>query len=132
MNLKAAYVLFKKACLAWADDNAPSMGAALAFYTVFSLAPVLIIAISVAGLAFGQKAAEGEFLRQLQGLVGETGARAVQAIIQSADRPALGIIASALASGFCWSVRQARLLSSKMHSIKFGRFRADQKASGCV
>ena len=67
MNLKAAYVLFKKACSAWADDNAPSMGAALAFYTVFSLAPVLIVAISVAGLAFGQKAAEGEFSRQLQG-----------------------------------------------------------------
>lgn len=99
MNPKAAYVLFKKACLAWADDNAPSMGAALAFYTVFSLAPVLIIAISVAGLAFGQKAAEGEFLRQLQGLVGETGARAIQAIIQSTDRPALGIIASGIGIG---------------------------------
>jgi membrane protein len=99
VNPKAAYVLLKKACLAWADDNAPSMGAALAFYTVFSLAPVLIIAISVAGLAFGQKAAEGEFLRQLQGLVGETGARAIQAIIQSTDRPALGIIASGIGIG---------------------------------
>jgi membrane protein len=75
------------------------MGAALAFYTVFSLAPVLIVAISVAGLAFGQKAAEGEFARQLQGLLGETGARAVQAILQSADRPALGIIASAVGIG---------------------------------
>jgi len=73
--------------------------AALAFYSVFSLAPVLIVAISVAGLAFGQKAAEGEFSRQLQGLVGETGARAVQAIIKSADRPALGIIASAFGIG---------------------------------
>jgi membrane protein len=75
------------------------MGAALAFYTVFSLAPVLIVAISVAGLALGQKAAEGEFARQLQGLVGETGARAVQAIMQSADRPALGIIATAFGIG---------------------------------
>jgi membrane protein len=75
------------------------MGAALAFYTVFSLAPVLIVAISVAGLTFGQKAAESEFARQLQGLVGGTGARAVQAIIQSADRPALGIIASAFGIG---------------------------------
>jgi membrane protein len=99
VKLKAAYVLFKKACLAWADDNAPSMGASLAFYTVFSLAPVLIIAISVAGLAFGQKAAESEFARQLQGLLGETGARAVQAILQSANRPALGIIASAFGIG---------------------------------
>jgi membrane protein len=99
VNLKAAYVLFRKACLAWADDNAPSMGAALAFYTVFSLAPVLIIAISVAGLASGKRAVEGEFLRQLHGLVGGTGARAVQSIIQSADRPALGLLASSIGIG---------------------------------
>ena len=99
MNLKAAYVLFKEACSAWLEDNAPSMGAALAFYTIFSLAPVLIIAISVAGLAFGQKAAEGEFSRQLQGLLGETGARAIQAIIQSANRPAIGIIAGTIGMG---------------------------------
>jgi len=99
VKLKAAYVLFKKACSAWVEDNAPSMGAALAFYTVFSLAPVLIIAISVAGLAFGQKVAEGEFSRRLQSLVGETGARAIQAILQNANRPALGIIASAIGIG---------------------------------
>jgi len=99
VDLKAAYVVFKTACSAWADDNAPSMGAALAFYTVFSLAPVLIVAISVAGLAFGQKAAEGEFSLQLQSLLGEAGARAVRAILQSADRPALGIIASAFGIG---------------------------------
>src|SRR5271166_3254026 len=60
---------------------------------------VLIIAISIAGMAFGQKAAEGEFLRQLQGLVGETGARAIQAILQNANRPALGIIASVMGLG---------------------------------
>jgi membrane protein len=77
VNLKASYILFKKACSAWAEDNAPSMGAALAFYTVFSLAPVLIVAISVAGLAFGQKTAQGEFSRQLQGLVGGAGAKAI-------------------------------------------------------
>jgi membrane protein len=99
LNLKAAYVLIKKACSAWVEDNAPSMGAALAFYTVFSLAPVLIIAISVAGLAFGQKAAEGEFARQLQGMVGETGAKAIQAILLNANRPALGIIASLIGIG---------------------------------
>jgi membrane protein len=53
----------------------------------------------VAGLAFGQRAAEGEFSRQLQGLVGESGARAIQAIVQSANRPAIGIIASAMGIG---------------------------------
>ncbi len=99
VNLKAAYALFKEAGSAWAKDNAPSSAAALAFYTIFSLAPVLIVAIAIAGLAFGQKAAEGEFLRQLQALVGKTGARAVQAIVQSANRPALGVIATTIGIG---------------------------------
>lgn len=92
-------MLFKNAWSAWAEDRARSMGAALAFYTVFSLAPVLIIATSVAGLVFGQRAAAGEFSRQLQGFVGETSARAIQAILQSANRPALGIVASAMGIG---------------------------------
>ena len=99
MSLKVAYALFKESCSAWAEDHASSLGAALAFYTVFSLAPVLIVAMAVAGLAFGQKAAEGEFSRQLQGLVGEAGARAVQAIIRSANRPALGVFASTFGIG---------------------------------
>jgi membrane protein len=94
--MKVTYGLLKEACSAWLEDNAPSLGAALAFYTIFSLAPVLIVAIAVAGLAFGQRAAEGEVLRQIQALVGETGARAVQAIIQSANRPALGVIATTI------------------------------------
>lgn len=97
--LRAAYELFKDAWAAWAEDRARSMGAALAFYTVFSLAPVLIIATSVAGLVFGQRVAVGEFSRQLQGFVGETSGRAIQAILQSANRPALGILASAMGIG---------------------------------
>jgi membrane protein len=94
--MKVTYALLKEACSAWLEDNAPSLGAALAFYTIFSLVPVLIVAIAVAGLVFGQRAAEGEVLRQIQALVGETGARTVQAIIQSANRPALGLIAAAI------------------------------------
>ena len=97
MNLKVAYALFKEACSAWADDNASSQAAALAFYTIFSLAPVLVVA--VAGLAFGQEAAESNFLRQLHALVGETGAKAIQAMIQSANWPALGVIASLIGIG---------------------------------
>lgn len=99
VNLKTASMVFSKACSAWAEDRAPSMGAALAFYTVFSLAPVLIVVVSVAGLVFGQKAAEVEFSQQLQSWVGEAGARAIQAILQSANRPGLGIITSAIGIG---------------------------------
>jgi membrane protein len=94
--MKLTYGLLKEAGSAWLEDNAPRLGAALAFYMIFSLAPVLIVAIAVAGLAFGQRAAEGEALRQMQALVGETGAKAVQAIIQSANRPALGVIAATI------------------------------------
>jgi membrane protein len=71
-----------------------SQGAALAFYTIFSLAPVVIVAIAVAGVVFGRQAAEGEILRQIQSLVGHAGAVTIQTVIQRADRPALGIIAS--------------------------------------
>src|SRR5579875_150981 len=99
VKMKAAYALFKEAGSAWMEDNAPSMSAALAFYTILSLAPVLIIAMAVAGLAFGHRAAEGEILQQLQSVVGEAGARAVQAMIQTAERPRLGIIASAIGIG---------------------------------
>ena len=98
-NPKIAYALLKDACSAWAEDHASSLGAALAFYTVFSLGPVPILAIAVAGLAFGQKAAESEFSRQLQTLLGAAGARAVQAIIRSANQPALGVIASTIGIG---------------------------------
>ncbi|HEX5413906.1 MAG TPA: YihY/virulence factor BrkB family protein [Terriglobia bacterium] len=98
-KIKAVYRLFKEAGSAWMGDNVPSMSAALAFYTILSLAPVLIIAMAVAALVFGHRAAEGEILQQLQSMLGEMGARAVQAMIQSADRPKLGIIASAIGIG---------------------------------
>src|ERR1019366_10288560 len=98
-NLNVTYDMLKESCSAWVEDNAPSLGAALAFYTIFSLAPVLIVAMAVAGLVFGHKAAEGETLLQLQVLVGEMGAKAVQTVIQSADRPVLGVVASTIAIG---------------------------------
>ena len=85
--------------MAWVEDGAPTLGAALAFYTIFSLAPVLIVTIAVAGLAFGHRAAEGEILQQLQSVMGETGARAVQALLQSVNRPTLGVIASVIGIG---------------------------------
>jgi membrane protein len=96
LDPSVAWALFKEAGSAWLSDNAPSLGAALAFYTIFSLAPVLIVAIAVAGLVFGREAAEGEILRQIQALVGPAGAATIQTIIQRANQPALGIIASAV------------------------------------
>jgi membrane protein len=69
------------------------MGAALAYYTLFSLAPFLIVVIAVAGLVFGAEAARGEIVAQLRGLIGEEGAVAVQGLLMSASRPATSILA---------------------------------------
>ena len=93
---KQIWVLIRKSTVAWVDDYAPSMGAALAYYTLFALAPLLIIAIAVAGLVFGQEAARGEIVAQIQGLIGREGAIAVQGLLKSANEPAQGILATVI------------------------------------
>jgi membrane protein len=98
-NIKVVWALLKESIFAWFQDNAPSMGAALTFYAILSLAPVLIVATAVAGLGFWQKIAEAEVLRHIQALVGETGAKVLQDAILSANRPALGAIASTMGIG---------------------------------
>jgi len=93
---KTVFELLKATYLEWNKDKAPRMSAALAYYTIFSLAPLLIIAIAVAGLAFGMQSAQGEITKQIQGLIGPDGARAIQAMIQSAHKPGHGAIAGAI------------------------------------
>lgn len=78
----------------WVNDRASRKGAALAFYTVFSLAPILILSIAIAGMFFGQEAARGEIFSQVKDLLGSDAAAAIQAMIQSASRPGAGIIAT--------------------------------------
>lgn len=94
MNMTRWWDLIRKSVLAWIDDYAPSMGAAIAYYTVFSLAPLLVIVIAVAGFVFGQDAVRGEIAAQLGGLIGQDGARGVQGLIESASKPAEGIFAT--------------------------------------
>jgi membrane protein len=84
----------KKAVSSWLDDRAPTMGAAIAYYTVFSLAPMLVLVIAVAGLAFGQQAAEGALFGELADLVGPESAVAVQAMLRSASGTQSGIFAT--------------------------------------
>ena len=81
----------------WTEDHAQGLGAALAFYAIFSLAPLLLIVIAIAGLVFGQEAAQGQIIGQIQGLVGEESAKAIQTMIEEARKPAAGIIATVLA-----------------------------------
>ncbi len=88
------WYLIKEAFKAWQDDYAPSMGAALSYYTLFSLAPLLLIVIAVAAMIFGQEAAQGEILGQLRGVMGEEGAVAVEGMIKSASTGGKGPIAT--------------------------------------
>lgn len=78
----------------WLRHNVARTGAALAFYTVFSLAPVLLLSIAIAGFFFGDEAARGEIVAQIRGLIGTTGAAAIQAILKNVNRPGAGIIAT--------------------------------------
>ena len=86
--------LLKDAGIAWNSDGAASMGAAIAFYTIFSIAPLLIITMAIAGFFFGADAAQGQVYSQARSLVGEEGATALQGLVQSASRPTEGFLAT--------------------------------------
>ena len=96
MTLATWWTLVKQAAESWSDDYAPSMGAALAYYTMFSVAPLLLIVVSVAGLVFGEDAARGQIYGQLHSLMGEPGASAVQALLQSVRKPTEGVIGTVI------------------------------------
>ena len=78
---------------AW-NDNVPRLGASLAYYTLFAIAPILLIATAVAGLVLGREAVRGELVGQIQGLVGREGGRAVQALVEGASHRGSGVLAS--------------------------------------
>jgi membrane protein len=80
---KALWPLVNESVKAWVEDRAASMGAALAYYTAFSIAPLLIIAIAVAGLVFGRDAAQEAVVGQMQGLLGDAGGSAIEEILRS-------------------------------------------------
>jgi membrane protein len=82
----------------WVDHRASSKGAALAFYTLFSMTPILVLVIVVAGYFFGAQAAQGEIVAQVQGLVGQNGAQVIQALLASARDSASGVMATIVAS----------------------------------
>lgn len=83
---------------AWVEHRDDSKGAALAFYTLFSLTPILVIAVAVAGYFFGEQAAQGEIIAQVEGLVGPHGAQAIQALLAAARNPASGLLATMVAT----------------------------------
>jgi membrane protein len=95
-DISIIWNLIKQTMQSWLEDYAPSMGAALAYYTLFSLAPLLLIVISVAGMIFGEDAARGEIALQLRSLMGESGAKAVQDLLSSVHESAKDSFATAV------------------------------------
>ncbi len=99
MNLKVLFRLLKETFQEWQADKASRLAAALAYYTIFSLAPLLIMAIAIAGSIFGEEAAKGEIVGQIQGLVGTEGATVIETAIKNANQPRISSIASLISVG---------------------------------
>lgn len=97
-GLPKVWQFLKRTYSKWNEDHAPGLGAALSYYSVFSLAPLLMIVIAIAGLVFGQEAAQGQIMGQIQGLVGEESAKAIQSMIEEARKPTASILATVIAT----------------------------------
>lgn len=96
MKVSQIFQLGKKAVSAWIDDFAPSMGAAISYYTMFSLAPLLVIVIALAGALFGREAVMGQITGQLTGLIGRDGANLVQGLVANASDTDRGLVAGTI------------------------------------
>lgn len=91
--MKQYLALFKDAWTEFGDDKAQRLAASLAYYTIFSIAPLLLIAIAIAGLVFGRSEAQSEILAQLRGLFGDAGGKAIEEMLTNAAKPASGTMA---------------------------------------
>jgi membrane protein len=94
--LRALPHLLKQASSEWNGDNAPRLGAAVAFYTLLSLAPIMVLAVTVAVVVYGHSSAQGRLLEQIQGIAGQDVARAIKEVIARGYQPRTGLIATSL------------------------------------
>nr|WP_315259996.1 YihY/virulence factor BrkB family protein [uncultured Duganella sp.] len=97
MKKKTILSVLKCTVLEWFEHRGSSMGAALAFYTLFSLAPIIVLVLAIAGWFYGPQAAQGELFAQLRGLVGAQGAEAIQAVLAGAQNKEEGRLATMIA-----------------------------------
>src|SRR3954447_26337201 len=95
-EMKKYLGIFKQTISEFSGDKVPRLGAALAYYTIFSLAPLLLIAIAIAGIVFGHDAAQNKIFEQLRGVLGATTAAGVQEMVKNAAKPKTGTIATVL------------------------------------
>lgn len=91
--------LFARAASQWSTHKDSRLGAALAYYSIFSIGPLIVVAVAVAGLIFGQDAVRGEVREGLRGLLGDNGAQAINSMLAAADKPTQGIFATVIGLG---------------------------------
>src|ERR1700736_2207167 len=94
--MKSWWVLLKDAATNWATHKDARQGAALAYYSIFSVGPLMVIAIAIAGFVFGAEAARGQVQEQLSGMVGQTAAAAIDSMLAGANKPQQGLLATAI------------------------------------
>jgi len=94
MNYRTSWRVLRQTFSAWSDHEAPRLGAALAFYTILSLAPLVVLVIAIVALIFGQSTAQSQLLSQVESLVGHQGSETIKGMIEHAQKPAAGTIAS--------------------------------------
>lgn len=94
LKITTIFKLLKEAFQEWQQDKVSRLAAALAYYTVFSITPLLVIAIAIAGAVFGEDAAKGEIVQQINGLVGDQGAKAIEVTLANANQPDISGFAS--------------------------------------
>ncbi len=94
MKSNALIPVFKETFSDWGEDKAPRLAAALSYYTIFSVAPLILVVVAIAGLAFGREAAQGQIADQIRQVVGATSAKAIQDMLANARQPSHGIVAT--------------------------------------
>jgi membrane protein len=98
MSMSGAWILLKNTGASWSEDKVPKLAAALAYYTAFSLAPLLVITVAVVGFVFGEDAAQGQIVHQMEGLFGRQGAETAQTMILNAHRSGAGVLATVISA----------------------------------
>ena len=96
MNAPKGWTLLRQTITDWSEDKAPQLGASLAFYSALSIAPLLVIALSVAAFFLDEEASRERVIEEFQGLVGTEGGKAIEDMIDSANKPSTGIVATVL------------------------------------
>lgn len=92
--VREPFGFLKQTLKVWGEGDVPALGASIAFYTLFSIGPLFLIVIAIAGFVFGAEAAQGKVFAELNGMLGAGGAKAVQDIVESSNRPKTGTLAS--------------------------------------